>query len=603
MMDIGRPEDEMPQVRRPTVGLPEPAGDDSEPEAPPGMPFPAAQQTLLPPGSTFLRILGVNYCHLRTDDDGDLYLTEHGLPFLDHLRPENWYEPEWFQSKRERLHGTSVVYRLPTRPLRNHRCRSIDLVVKWSRVGEDVPLDTFTLAAATNAEFNSPFEEFSLVEELRGGGLETQHPRVLTQKPLAIYVPPERMQLWQTGRSRERILRKFHCHAGVEIDILRSYILIYGWIKGVNAVEAHAHCFFDSGTRSDELANLTRGVAADLERKGFHVADHKPTHLIVRVKDHKMRRKHDGSLLYGLVDYELLARTPEHEENVKRALRSRYLLLQRDRFAPKHPVVFPPHTAPASVLGVDYVHGVAESTSGILWVVGRDPELFNYFLPERWRMKQIQLSSTARTWYARSKDRIHLVWKVSRVGDLPPGDPADPGYRRILLQGYNSPFEEFALALEMRRKGLRTVNPRAIYVTAQQCNTPGGVMDARRFHQFAGILSPDGQPALQLEPDYIVIYGYWRGIDDDQALDDRGYWTPVDPQRAAELGLISRDQVGQIVERQRQNLAAAGFEDVNLKADHILLLFIPGGSIRRDASGEFELRHCNLEMVRKISVL
>ena len=583
--------------------LPDDLPDQDDAEAEPKQPeqLPAAQRTVLPPGATFLRILGVNYCHLKTDDEADLYVTEHGLPFLEHLRPENWYTEEWFQAKRERLHGTSVVYHVPTKPLENQRCRSIDLVVKWSRVGEDIPLNTFTLAIQMNAEFNSPFEEFSLLEELRSGTFGPKHAPVLTQKPLAIYVPPERMQLWQTGRSRDRILRKFHRHAGVEIDILRSYILIYGWIKGVNAVDAFMHCFFDGQTTSEELANLTHHVADDLRKKGFFVADHKPTHCIVRVDGQKMRRKRDGSLVYGIVDYELLSRTPEYEEDVKRALRSRYLLLQRDRFAPTHEVVFPPESSPANVLGMDYVYGRAESTHGILWVVGKDPELFNYFLPERWRNKQIQLSSSGRTWYTTTKDRIHLVWKVSRVGDLPPGDLRDAGYKRILLQGYNSPFEEFALALEMQRKGLKTVYPRAIYVTAQQCNTPSGVMDARRFYKFAKQKSPEGEPVLQIEPDYITIYGFWRGLEDDCAPDDTGYWTPVDAQQASVMGLITDEQLRQTIERQRQALAAAGYEDVNLKGDHILLSFIPGGAIKRDAGGEFELRQCNLEMVRRLN--
>ncbi len=96
----------------------------------------AGEMHRLPPDAMFLRILGVNYMHLKTEDEGDLYVTEHGLPFIEHLRPESWYEPTWFGQKRERLHGTSAVYRVPTRPLPNHRCKSLELVVKWSRVGE-----------------------------------------------------------------------------------------------------------------------------------------------------------------------------------------------------------------------------------------------------------------------------------------------------------------------------------------------------------------------------------------------------------------------------------------------------------------------------------
>ena len=37
---------------------------------------------------------------------------EHGVPFIDHIRPENWYEPEWFKAHRVPLHGTGTVYRV-----------------------------------------------------------------------------------------------------------------------------------------------------------------------------------------------------------------------------------------------------------------------------------------------------------------------------------------------------------------------------------------------------------------------------------------------------------------------------------------------------------
>ncbi len=559
------------------------------------------ERQALPPGAAFLRILGVNYVHLKTEDDGDQYITEDGLPFLEHLRPENWYETEWFEKHRERLHGTSTVYRVPTKPLAHHPVKSLDLVVKWSRVGEDIPLDTFTLSRAINAEFNSPFEEFSLLMELREGLYGPRNLRILTQKPLAIHVPPERLQLWQTGRSRDRILRKIARHASVEVDILRSYILLYAWIKGINAVDAYRQSFFDEARQQAELAALTKRVEEDLRAKGFFVADHKPSHFIVRMNGQTVcQRKSTGSTAYALVDYELLSRTPENEEMVKAALRSRYLYLQRDRFHPTHEIEFPPQLKPVTIMGVDYIFGRAESTNGILWVVGKDPELFNYFLPERWRSKQIQLSRSGRTWYTQTKDRIHLVWKVSRVGDLPPGDLRDPQYKRLLLQGYNSPFEKFALALEMHRRGVKTIYPRAIYVTAKPAGMTGNVMDARRFERARKVLSPEGMPVLQLEPDYITIWGYWRGLEDNRAPEEMGYWTPIDALQARNMGLINSRDLEEIVERQRQKLALAGFEDVDLIADHILLSYRPGGGLKLDAAGKIELRHCNMEMVRRL---
>jgi len=49
--------------------------------------------------------------------------------------------------------------------------------------------------------------------------------------------------------------------------------------------------------------------------------------------------------------------------------------------------------------------GHAESTGGLLWVVGHDPELFNYFLPERWRRTpRWCLSEKRGVFHTRTKD-------------------------------------------------------------------------------------------------------------------------------------------------------------------------------------------------------
>lgn len=562
---------------------------------------PSAEIGQLPTDATFLRILGVNYVHLMSADEGDLYVTEHGLPFVEHLQPINWYERAWFEAKRERLHGTGTVYRVPTRPLPGQRCKSIPLVVKWCRVGEDVPLNTFTLGRAIDAEFNSPFEEFSMVEELRAGRFGPRNIRILCQKPLAIYVPPESMQLWQTGRSLDKLRRKVTRHAGFEMDALRSYIMLYGWLKGMDAVNSFAGTYFDRARQQVELAKLTEAVERDLEAKGFFVADHKPTHFILRLREGQVRRrKQTGRIVYGLVDYELLVRTAEHEGAVKQTLRSKYLLLQRDRFRPRPAEDYPPHLKPAQVMGVDYVWGRAESTNGTLWVVGNDAELFSYFLPERWRNRQMALSASKRTYYAQTKDRIHLVWRVSSIGDLPGGDLADPGYRPLLFQGYNSPFEEVALALEMKGKGLRTTYPRAVYATGHTGGWRGAALDSRRFDKMKDVLDPGGNPALDLELDYVTVWGYFRGLEDAQAPEDVGYWTPIGADQAVTKGLVTEAEFTELVARHRAELAAAGYEDVAMRGDHILLCYVPGGGVKRDAAGQIELRHCNFEFVRRV---
>ena len=555
-----------------------------------------------PPGTTFLRMLGVDYVHVKTAEGGDIYLTGYGAPFREHLKPENWYEEPWFTEKRQRLQGTGTVYRVPTKPISGHLRSSIDICVKWSRVGQDVPLDTFTLYRNINAEFNSPFEEFALVEELRRGEYGPRDLRIRTQKPLAIYVPPERMQLWQTGRSRDKVMARIARRPGVEIDILRAYILIYDWVYGVDAIDAYSHYNFAPIERDRQLSAVTTLVDHDLQAKGFMVADHKPTHIITRMRDDKMVLRRDGRVAYAIVDYELLARTSEHEDAVKRVARSEYLSRQRDRFAPRPASDYPPHLHPWKVLGVDYVYGHTESTGGALWVVGNDPELFAYFLPERWRTKQVVLSDTSQTYYVQTKDRIHLVWKVSRVGELPPCEFEDEEsaalYARRRWHGYNSPFEKVALALEFQQKGLKTVYPRAIYMTGHG-KPDDGPVDHRRFDAFKNLLTPDGKLVLPRDHDYITLFGYWRGREDEEAVHDSFLWTPVDVAQAAVKGIINDTLRDQIVERHRQNLARAGFIDLNLKADHILLSYIPEGPVKCEPDGFPELRHCNFELVTR----
>src|SRR6266508_2864396 len=115
------------------------------------------------PKKSLVNVLGVVYMHTKTSDGGDLYLTRFAESYLEHFQINNWYEKEWFEGQRVRLRGTSSVYRVPTREVNG---KSLDLVVKNCRVGEDVPIDTHTLQEFCDAEFNSPWEEFSLVMEM-----------------------------------------------------------------------------------------------------------------------------------------------------------------------------------------------------------------------------------------------------------------------------------------------------------------------------------------------------------------------------------------------------------------------------------------------------
>ncbi|HOE00781.1 MAG TPA: hypothetical protein PLD40_06565 [Kiritimatiellia bacterium] len=545
-------------------------------------------------------LLGVRYDHYVLPDGADLYVTQHGRPFLQHLQPENWFEREWFRRSREKLQGTSTVYKVRTKPVAG---QSKDLVVKWCRVGEAVPLDTFTLTKFSDAEFNTPYEEFSLVMEMRA----TADPGTIrTHKPLAIFVPSKRLELWQTGRSRSKIALKKSKFRDVELDIYRQYILIYEWIKGAACTEPAAiAAALESGyPDAQSLARdmLQRSIA-DMWQAGYRVLDVKPEHVIVRPRrGGGLLRDTSGRPAYALVDFELLARTPEHEEQVKGARRQTYLERQRDRFvAPADPALFPEHLRPMRILGVDYVYGDCASTRGKLWVVGRDPLLFDYFQPERWRRTpRSSLSDSAQVYHTKTKDGIELVWKVAHVGDPVDASQNPPA---LVEHGYNSPFEEFAYAFQLTAAGVPTTYPRAIYMLGHQSTLPPQFLDQRRYVSHQDILQPDNTPVLQRERNYICIWGYWNGLDEVLAREDRQrpHCRGVNAAQAFTQGLISSAEHAACVVKMARLLAAAGFESTNPRDTHFLLTLMPDGHLMRDPDGLPAVRLCNFEFLRPLA--
>ena len=260
-------------------------------------------------GPGVISLIGVDYLRLKTGDGGDLYLTRFGLPFREQLAPENWYAPDWFAVRRARLPGTSAIYKVPTRPVRGV---SLNLVARFSRVGQEIPLDTLTLNENIHAEFNSPFEEFALVMELRAAGLGASRARILTKRPLAIYMPPEQLRHWQTGRLESKMAAKRARHPEAELDLLRQYILLYGWIEGLNAVQAIQALGVTGRLAETFLAETTLHAIHDLEQLGFRMLDIKPEHLVLRIRpDGSLLRRRTGNPSYALVDYELLERFRE----------------------------------------------------------------------------------------------------------------------------------------------------------------------------------------------------------------------------------------------------------------------------------------------------
>jgi hypothetical protein len=247
---------------------------------------------------------GVEYHQAETEDGGHLFLTRFGLPFALQLHPDNWLAPDWFEAHRHRLRGTSAIFRTQTKPIMG---RALDVVVRYNRVGQDLPVDTLTRSTYSHATFNSPFEEIAQVMALRAARVGPERHMVPTKRPLAIYSPPTRLELWQSGRCESQIAIKQAKLPEARLDILRPYILVYGWIKGIDVQQAADHFALGGASREEFLSSAMAEVETELERAGFHVLDMKPAHIIVRLRaDGRLRRRQDGRLVYALIDYELL---------------------------------------------------------------------------------------------------------------------------------------------------------------------------------------------------------------------------------------------------------------------------------------------------------
>jgi hypothetical protein len=551
----------------------------------------------LPPGAQLVNVMGVDYIHTQTENGGDLYLTSEGFAHAEHLQPDNWYDLAWFRKHREVLEGTGAVYASPSKPI-DGEC--LVLVVKFSRVGQRVPIETKVIRDLLSCEFNGPFEEFALVEELRHSRRGPEGLSVKTQIPLAIYVPPDEWQPSQTGRFQWRIANKVAKHPGIAIDILRDYIMVYGWLPGIDVCEAEEIGWLTH----DEVRALNQRAIDEAAIKGFQVLDMKPVHVIVQAADRDQLVKHGDQVQYGMVDFELLERTPEYEREI---LKGRHRWYQRRRREMKLTVdggdseakALPDHLRPARIFGVDYLYGHCESTAGVLWVVGRDPDLFDYYLPERWRTTaQVRLFENHETYLTTSKDSVRLVWKVSRVGEYPEVAAYGPEGFGLLAHGFNSPFEEVGLAYWLRRHGVRTILPRAIYRTGHHSQIKESLFDPSRYQSHADLQSPDGEPILETGRNYVTIWDQWDGpvhLDDET---EATVYRSINAADAVDRELLEAEDADELVRSVSSRFGDLGVEAARLLPEHLLLSIGPDHELVRKDDGTPDFRLCNVQFLR-----
>jgi hypothetical protein len=541
------------------------------------------------------KILDVYYLHFKFKNHDDLYLTKYALPISRYLLPHNFLtDREWYEKNSLALSGTGSTYKVRTKHVNGHQR---DLVIKWNRMGQEVPGEDES-EELVDAEFNSPFEEFSLLMELRDSRHESPG-AIITQRPFAIFVPSERVELSRTGRKEYKMQAKVANHKEIELDMFRSYVVVYEWIKGIDA----AHAYRENFIEQNEMMALTLRVDEEMKKKGFWVRDRKPHHIIVKPKNGGiLATDRFGKILYAIIDYELLERTPERDVTVRRAKRTTYLKKQKDRFAVSPAGRLPPHLKQVHILGVDYIYGHVESTNGILWVVGKDPDLFDYFLPERWESTpRTKLSASHEIYHTLTKDGVNLVWKVSKVGLHPDADPFIEDEMKILEYGFNSPFEEISIAVELSSRGIRTTYPRAVYMFGRKLSISQSISDDRRYRSHRKYRTPEGHPILRKDHRYVILWGYWNGPDERLASKDGDYLEGINALNAYRKGMVEQDEYIGLLKRKKERLSRVGIEDLNLRGSHILLSLDSEGALLKGRDGVPEMRVCNFELLRRLS--
>jgi hypothetical protein len=123
--------------------------------------------------------------------------------------------------------------------------------------------------------------------------------------------------------------------------------------------------------------------------------------------------------------------------------------------------------------------------------------------------------------------------------------------------------------------------------------------DTRRYKSHQELLTPDGQQLLRSDHNYLTIWGFWNGLDEILASKDEAYCRGVNLQDAVQQGIIGPQEAKELLERQLEKLAAAGYRDLLPKPTHYLISLRHSGSVVLGDDGKPSVRICNFELLQK----
>ncbi|MFH1834652.1 MAG: hypothetical protein ABH851_00520 [Methanobacteriota archaeon] len=596
---------------------------------------------------------GVKYAHVETPY-ADLFFTRFGWPNRQCLTPENCLPTLDPSIESRPLGGTGTVYYVKTKPVQG---KSLEIVLKWSRFGREIPFEELE-----NVYWNSPWEEFGTLMQMRESDFGDPSTRMYGQRPLEIVCPKREVAAWSLGRqnwifdSKARHLAQDQVGRStaesVTLEPTRNYALIYGWEGGKDIFQWGT----ELGWPDEKMLNLSNEVAELMDAKGFQMLDQKPSNFVLRVRDGEPLRRRDGRLVAAVIDHELLLEKPEHRVGRMKKRRLEYFRHLAHVMDTGQPTELADNERSVTYEGVPYVFGGLEPSDAVLGVVGRDRYLLDYFRPEAWaNSPSTGISHGFDLRHVRTKDGVHIAVQTSRFGLDPQNE-----YPSQLPEDikFNDPMREVAIAQKLREKGVNTVHPRALVLTNPEVGRTileGGQLDL-------DVLQP-GQAQ--------IIWGYWKGIDPLEGYKESSNWGHVDLEyardtliggegviskalyeellgtsreklielgvhadeiqpyqlvmtfndqgelvmgreskpkilygidnfKAVEFGLLPADVCAQLVDRETQKVAAAEFTNHNPYGQHLILTYDPETGFRLDEDGLPFAVHCMFDLHKPI---
>ena len=183
------------------------------------------------------------------------------------------------------------------------------------------------------------------------------------------------------------------------------------------------------------------------------------------------------------------------------------------------------------------------------------------------------------------------------MGEQPEPTSKEQNPAALLSHGFNSPFEEFSIALDLARKGIAVTYPRAIYMSGLESSRARFyIVDERRFRALEGIVVEDSKTLFLHTHNYLTIWGYWNGA----AEMEENHLRPIDLARACKFGMVEDHIANTIVVNTKKLLEKAGYRDLSFLASHLLLSQRHDKSLILGPDSLPAVRLCNFELMQPL---